>query len=195
MKRIFAALIISLVALSASAQEHLKIKGVPIDGNLTSFLTKLKNAGLKTNAKYSEALGQPVLSGEFARLGNCNFIFLTTKDNTVCKVVVVSEPYSGWVSARSRYNELKESLAAKYGEGKSFEYFRSPYYEGDGYELSAIEQGKGTYQTFFNFNEGSISISLDADNTREGYLTVNYEDGVNMARFIKERDQKVNDDI
>ena len=195
MKRLVTILALFFVVFSTSAQEHLKIKGIPIDGNVTTFISKLKNAGLKNNAKYSEALGRTILSGDFAVLHNCNWAFLSTKNGTVCKVIIMSESYTGWLNCKSKYNEMKELLCTKYELVDSYEYFRNPYYEGDGYELSALSQEKGDWQCFFNCEEGAINLSLEATDSREGYITISYEDHKNMAVFTEERERKFSDDI
>lgn len=195
MKKIFAALIISLVALSASAQEHLKVKGIPIDGSTTSFISKLKTAGLKTNTRLSEALGRPVLDGDFANLNNCKYSFIETNNGTVCKVLIMSDYITGWYSCKDKYNDLKELLRSKYKMDGEYEIFRNPYYEGDGYELSAIDQEKGMWKTFFSCDEGHIAIEIEASNSREGYIVVTYEDTINMAKFTAEREKKISDDI
>ena len=195
MKQIFAALILSLIVLSASAQEHLKVKGIPIDGPSSSFIAKLKAAGLKTNVRFSEALGRPILDGDFANLSDCTYSFLETKDGTVCKVIIMSDHITGWYSCKSKYEDLKELLRTKYKVDGIYELFRSPYYEGDGYELSAISQEKAMWKTYFSCDEGHISISIDASNTSEGYITVVYEDEINMSKFVAEREKKYSDDI
>lgn len=195
MKRIFAALIISLVALSASAQEHLKVKGVAIDGTVESFITKMKAAGLTYNSRYSQAVGVPVLDGDFAGLSDCHFSILHTKNRTVCKVLITSDDIGGWFSTKSKYNDLKELLSTKYEVVRSFEYFEDPYYEGDGYELSAIRQEKGTYKTFFRCDEGYVTLTISATNSTTGYLSLAYEDTINMAKFSEERNRQISDDI
>ena len=195
MRRIFAALLISLIALSVSAQEHLKVKGVPIDGTVESFIAKMKAAGLTYNSKLTEAVGYPVLDGDFAGLSNCHFSVLHTKNRTVCKVFIASDDIGGWYSTKSKYNDLKELLSTKYELLRSFEYFSDPYYEGDGYELSAIRQDKGTYKTFFHCDEGYVTLTLSATSSSVGYLSLAYEDTINMAVFSEERDKQISEDI
>lgn len=195
MKKIFVALIISLVALSANAQEHLKVKGIPIDGNLTSFIAKLKAAGCKTDSRLSEALGTPVLVGDFAGMSECKFSFITTENNTVCKVLIFTRDYTGWYNTKHQYNEMKELFNTKYNLINDFEYFHSPYYEGDGYELSAIKQEKATYKSFFDCPEGFVTLELGATNSNEGHLIIIYEDTINTKKLTAEREKKISDDI
>ena len=195
MKKILAALFISLIALSVSAQNHLKIKGIPIDGNINTFVNKLKNAGLKQNTLFSESLGRTILEGDFAELHNCKWAFLSTKNGTVCKVIIMSDYITGWFSCKEKYNEMKALLNTKYELIGSYEYFKNPYYDGDGYELSALSQKKGDWQCFFKCEEGVINLVLDAVDTREGYINISYEDNINMAKYTEEREKRISDDI
>lgn len=195
MKRLFAALIISLVVLSAFGQEHLKVKGVPIDGSVDSFITKMKAAGLTYNSKFSDAVGYPVMDGDFAGLTNCHFSVLYTKNKTVCKVLITSDDIGGWYSTKSKYNDLKELLGTKYELMRSFEYFSKPYYEGDGYELSAVRQDKCTYKTFFHCDEGYVTVAISASGSSTGYLTIVYEDTINTEKYSAEREKQISSDI
>lgn len=195
MKRIFVALIISLVALSASAQEHLKVKGIPIDGSVSSFAAKLRAAGCKTDTRLSDALGTPVLVGDFAGLSGCKFSFIADNDNTVCKVIIISKDFTGWINSKSEYNDMKALLNTKYNMVNHFEFFSNPYYEGDGYELSAVRQEKAVYKSYFECPEGYIALELNATSSSEGYLTIVYEDRINTEKFSAEREKKISDDI
>ena len=155
----------------------------------------MKAAGLTYNSNISSIVGYPVLDGDFAGLSNCHFTILHTKNKTVCKVLITSDDIGGWYSTKSKYEDLKELLSTKYEIVKSFEYFSSPYYEGDGYELLAIKQDKGTYKTFFHCDEGYVTLTLSASDTSSGYLSIVYEDTINMAKFSEERDKQISEDI
>jgi hypothetical protein len=77
--------------------------------------------------------------------------------------------------AREIYTDLKRALTAKYGKPDSdFAFFNSPYYEGDGYEESAIKLGKGTFSAFWTSNTeqfGSMHVSIEKNLT----VMVRYE--------------------
>ena len=52
--------------------------------------------------------------------------------------------------ARVVFNEMKDVLIEKYGSPSNvYEFFSSPYYEGDGYEELAIKTGKGRFSIFW----------------------------------------------
>ena len=69
MKRIFLTFVIACCSLMTWAQsEHLTFKGVPIDGTLTEFVTKMKTAGF-THLGTQD--GMAALQGDFAGYKNC----------------------------------------------------------------------------------------------------------------------------
>lgn len=50
-----------------------------------------------------------------------------------------------------RWQKFKQLLSQKYGNPSyDFYFFKSPYYNGDGYELQAIRLNKGTAKTYWN---------------------------------------------
>jgi hypothetical protein len=60
--------------------------------------------------------------------------------------------------AISSYKDLKETLIKKYGLPTStYQYFKRPYYDGDGYEEQAIRLGKGIFASFW---DSSLSVSI-----------------------------------
>ena len=53
---------------------------------------------------------------------------------------------------------MVELFTKKYGEPKDhFEFFSSPYYEGDGYELQALRKEKCNYISFWTLDKGDYS--------------------------------------
>jgi hypothetical protein len=78
-----------------------------------------------------------------------------------------------WLQAKLCYNKLSKALAGKYGVPYVGEFFQSPYYEGDGYELSAISQGKGTFLRVWPKEGESESVVLTIKG--EGYVRLTYK--------------------
>ena len=183
MKKIFGMMLLCVISISASAQEHLTFKGVPINGHITTFVSKLKSLGFKEVASSDYSA---VVEGEFG--GNeCQVaIYGSKKSKVVHKVIVILDESSSWHSLKSKYNEYKELLTSKYGKGTSFEFFSDPYYEGDGYELGAVRNDKCTYLTFFETSNGDIVISIV--NAGKPVTSLGYMDKVNSA--IAEKEEK-----
>ena len=89
MKKLLLTCCVIISATLTYAQEHMTFKGIPMDGNLTSFVSQLKANG------YTELLTQEdavALSGNFAGKDDCTvFVLGTNKGKVVWKVVVQSK--------------------------------------------------------------------------------------------------------
>jgi len=162
------------------SSEHLKFRDIEIDGTATQFLSKLKNLGyLLRNIDD----GIYSLDGKFGGK-ECDIYFLSTeKTKTVWKVAVFFEEKRNWSFLKSDYNSIKEQLTIKYGHPKdSYNFFSSPYQEGDGYELQAIQNEKCRYLTIWELEGGSIALQI-SESCR---LVIQYEDKTNMKKMQKE---------
>jgi len=171
------------------AQEHLKFKGIEINGNVNTFGKLLEKDGFKLISSKGNRLDY---SGDFASYANCEIIILgSNKTSTIWKVVVFFPDKSTWSETKSLYKELKEQFSFKYGIGESFEFFKDPYKEGDGYELQAISLDKGNYSTFWKVQHGSLMVSISSS----GQVYISYEDQVNSDLDTIEKKSIMNNDI
>ena len=194
MKKFLFILLSCIFALNAGAQEnlHLDFKGVPIDGNVRSFVEKMKNKGFGNEIILDN--GITVLEGTFVGKSATVFVVSTPETNTVWKVaaIIFKDDDLSWSSLKSYYKDFVELYEKKYGKPSShFEFFTDPYYEGDGYELQALRRDKCTYQTFFETEVGLVSIEI----TKKGSICFSYEDEINVEKKRKEADRRNLDDI
>lgn len=87
MKRLFLQLILTLIVGICSAQsEHMKFKGVPMEGTLQSFTNKLAAKGYTPIGTQD---GVSILKGEFAGYKDCTIGTVSDKSGMVCKVAVM----------------------------------------------------------------------------------------------------------
>lgn len=86
--------------------------------------------------------------------------------NRVAKIIVrIITPDN---KAIDTYRSMKDVLLVKYGKPTNdFEFFKKPYYDGDGYETQAIRVGKATFACFWSGVNLEIHESLT--------VQVNYE--------------------
>lgn len=83
----------------------------------------------------------------------------TPTSKLVWKFAIYLPKQDDWYSIKSQYNSFTNTLTEKYGEPTdSYTGFASPYYEGDGYEMSAIILDKCNYITIWA-NGTTIQIS------------------------------------
>lgn len=172
-------------------ENHLTFKGIPIDGSVESFAAKLKQDGY--TEKYISDNGAIVLKGQFANEDCEIYLLPTPQTKTIWKVgVIIDTEYTSWISIKTDFNEFKDLLIKKYGVPTyDYHFFSSPYYEGDGYEISALTLDKCHYYTAFVVPEGEISLQLLSSSK----ITFGYEDKVNSACKTKESEKSALDDI
>jgi hypothetical protein len=90
------------------------------------------------------------------------FIFTTPKSKKIFRLAVYFPKKNTWSSLKSNYLDLLSILSSKYGEPtSSYESFSNPYYEGDGYEMSAVGLEKVNYLAYWsNINNLAIAIEI-----------------------------------
>ena len=189
MKKLFIMICAILCTVVVQAQDHMSFKGVSMKCTLTSFVSQLEVQGYETLLKREDGA---VLSGSFAGKTNCKiFVMCTNNSKVVWKVVVKFPEKVSWFSLKSEYNTFKETYTSKYGKPESYEFFSSPYYEGDGYELQALKLEKCTYASIFSSPQGLICLEITDDKC----VQVVYEDAVNVDIKRIEQNTVVSNDI
>lgn len=164
----------------AQSSEHLKFKGVPIDGTLNEYVNKMKQAGF-----YYEATedGIALLSGEFAGYSDCIVGVKTLqKLNLVHEIVVLFPSQDKWAGLNYDYERLKTMLTKKYGEpdecvercGNSFDDDNSKMYE--------VMMNRCKYYSTYNTDNGSITLTISNDN-RYYRVKLFYTDKTNSEIF------------
>jgi hypothetical protein len=108
-----------------------------------------------------------------------------TPVSKVCWAFTVFFPeQTSWHRIKSQYNEYLDILVDKYGTPDNrYNFFSSPYYEGDGYEMSAIRLEKCTYAAFWP----NVSIQI----SKYKQVKIHYENLTN-ANLDDEEKKKMN---
>lgn len=84
--------------------------------------------------------------------------------------------------------ELKDRYSMQY---QSAHVYRSPYYAGDGYTVTAIKLGYADIGSAFSFDDGNV-IAVDITNSIGLKLT--YQDGALIKKAIEQNKEKNNQD-
>lgn len=132
------------------------------------------------------------MSGSFLNKTCEVWVYCTPVSRTTTKVIVYMPKDNSWSSLKSTYLTLKEQYTKKYGTpSDEFEFFSTPYYEGDGYETQALELEKCTYSTYWQVPYGVIGVSISE------FLQIRlvYEDAHNIKIMEKESMQAAYDEI
>ena len=116
MRTLFLTLIFAFMTMQTFAQtsEHLSFKGVPIDGTLNEYVSKMKQNGF-TYIKTED--GTAILNGDFAGYKDCTVGVATLKQkDLVHKIVVIFSDKDTWSRLSTNYFDLKAMLTEKYGK-------------------------------------------------------------------------------
>lgn len=190
MKKIFFMLYLAFtVFATASAQnvsEHMTFKGIPIDGTLNSFVTKLKQKGF---TYISTDDGVAMFRGDFAAYKNCTVGVVSSKEkDLVVKVAVIFPSHETWAALESNYLSLKQMLTAKYGEPsdciETFQSYSQP--EDDNMKIYELQMDRCKYQTLFETEKGNIELLLSHQSFSQCYVILSYYDAINQKTVMSD---------
>ncbi len=184
MKKLVILTICLIIAGTAlSQQDHLKFKGVPIDGTLQSYTDAMKQAGFQYEITQD---GTALLTGDFAGYKGCIVGVSTLKNcDVVSRISVLFPERETWASLLNDYKTLKAMLTEKYGKpSDSKERFTG--YVGvpeNGIIMHALKDGKYVWYTTFTTELGDIKLSIIAGTKYlTGCVCLSYLDKANSEK-------------
>lgn len=92
------------------------------------------------------------------------------------------------------YNDVVSDINDVYGPGKAYKDFKSPYFEGDGHEISAISGGYADYETQWRSDLSDTSNSMEVSIGSDLSISVRYQDGALIDEAVKRQKEKSNAD-
>ena len=181
-KFIFLLLFAFIILGTASAQEtseHLTFKGVPIDGNLSEYVAKMKQVGF---AHVATQNGTAILQGDFAGFKGCTIGVLTLKSVDVVNTIAVIFPsHNDWGPLERDYEQLKSMLTQKYGEPadvvEQFQNKSNP--DTNNAKLHELYMDRCTWYTAFETPNGDIQLSLQKEEYGKCFVLLKYYDKIN----------------
>lgn len=182
MKRLIFLLLFASTILISSAQdksEHLSFKGVPIDGTLNEYVSKMKTAGFSYLGTQD---GTAILQGDFAGFKSCTVGVSTLKAvNVVSTIGVIFPSHDDWSSLESDYDHLKSMLTQKYGEPadivEQFQGIITPKTNNE--KLYELKMDRCTWYTTFETSKGDIQLSLQKGDFGQCFVLLKYYDKIN----------------
>jgi hypothetical protein len=188
MKRLVLLLLCTLPIL-LFAQEHMEFRGIPIDGNVSDFVSKMKGIGYTLDEVDGDIT---IMNGKFTGKDASIYIISSPKTKIVCRVTVYFEKQTSWSSIKSLYENYKELLEQKYKvKPKAYEYFKKPYEEGDGYEMQAVRLDKCVFSSFYETPQGYIALSI----SKTERISIAYEDEINIEIRSKEKESNTLEEL
>jgi hypothetical protein len=192
MKTLFITLAFTLITMLNFAQssEHLTFKGVPIDGTLNEFITKMTLNGFTNSGTEN---GKAILNGDFAGYKDCviNVSTLKQKD-LVNNIGVLFSKKDTWSTLSGNYFELKQLLTEKYGKPneveEKFESYSQP--NDDNRKMYEVLFNRCKYFSIWQTDKGKIQLSIE-NNQGSSRVKLTYLDKIN-SDIIK---AKAKDDL
>lgn len=150
-----------------SSAQHLSIKGIEINGNPASFISKIKQQGF-VSVPDETIDGATILKGTFAGHRN-SYMLIEHSNNIVSQVVVILEGDNNWFDAKAKYLSLKSSYSEKYKvEPHSEEFFKNTEDETTGSAHIALEKEEAKYECTFYLENGNIMMLIYHMNVFQG---------------------------
>lgn len=190
MKHLLTSLLLFFAVGICSAQsEHMKFKGIPMEGSLNSFVDKLKSKGY---TYLGQQEGIALLQGEFAATKNCIISVVRFSDKDQVNMVVVLLPgQKSWSSFISDYNTFKNLLTEKYGIPNVTESFSDQEPTSDFLKFHALLNDECHYLSEFTTENGRIQLTMGKKDYDEASIILRYIDNANVSETRK----KIMDDL
>ena len=191
MKKLFLPMFFTLAVLTSFAQaksdssKHLSFKGIPINGTLAEYVSKMKTSGFTHKSTKD---GVEILEGDFAAYKNCVVGVSTLKQkDLVNKITVMFPDRETWSSLSSNYFDLKNLLTEKYGKpSESEEEFQSYTPDDDGSKMSQVKLGACKYITTYETEKGTIQLSIENNRIIHCFVKLAYFDKLNSETVKKQ---------
>lgn len=195
MKKILITVIVALTTMTSFAQtqssDHLIFKGVPIDGTLNEYVSKMKQNGFSLVGTEN---GVSMLKGDFTAYKDCFVGVSTLKGiDLVSKITVIFPERDTWSSLSSNFYNIKELLTEKYGEPsetvEKFDTYSEP--KDDNSKMYEVGMNRCKYYTIYELENGTIQLSIENDGFSNSFVMLSYFDKIN-SEIIR---QKAKDDL
>jgi hypothetical protein len=175
MKKLSIVLLCTLFTICSFGQEFI---GIKIDGDLKTVLNKFVTKGFKI--KYSSVPNVTTATGYYSgTLFEVNIVS-TPITKKVWKFAVYLPKKYDWTTLKSEYTSYRSSLIEKYGlPNSSYSGFTTPYYEGDGYEITGVSVNKCNYSTYWD------NMSIEISQFQQ--IRITYENSVNADLYELEK--------
>ncbi len=175
MKRLLFVVLALVLIVKVGAEEHLVIKGVPINGTLKEFTEKLIAKGCEEHFVNDKDI---TVKGDFAGYKNCRIKACAPANSDMVNTVEVLFPRQNtWEELYKNYITIKDMLEDKYGAPSSMrEKFELSYTPGnDAARLQAVLNHRCKYMTVFETKLGKIVVSIHP----KSYVVLEYTDYTN----------------
>jgi hypothetical protein len=188
MKNFLLILATCLFALGAQSQEmkqdeHMKFKGIPMEGTVKSFVKKLEAKGYTYDGQGDNVT---YLKGDFAGVNNCSIVIkrFCGRDQ-VSSVSVIFPVETTWKGITNMYYYLKTMLTKKYGSPQSTERFSDFDPEDNRFRFKKLLNNECDYTSEFNGVNGTIKLVMKKYDYTSAAVILTYLDVANKEEFLQ----------
>lgn len=160
MKKFLAILLVLLCGAASLPAKDLQFMGIELNGSPEAFKSKfLRISGMKFDGITNDCY---TFTGPYAGYEGCEFYLFSNDNGIVNNMDVYLPKASSWRQIKRQYKQIVNEFKADshftlYEEVSTFE---SPYSEGDGDEMQAVESEKCDYHALFTSTEGYVKVSI-----------------------------------
>ena len=177
------------VGLCNAQTEHMKFKGIPMEGTLQTFTAKLKAKGYTPKGLRD---GVSMLTGDFAGYKSCIIGAVADNSGMVCKVSVIFPDMDKWKDLEQCYSNYKSMLTEKYGDPIACEESFNDYYgDDDASKMYDVKFDKYKYYSVFQSELGEVQLEISHDGVISCYVVLSYFDNANQDKLR----QQIMDDL
>lgn len=176
----------SFSQIKSDTSRHLTFKGVPINGTLDEYVSKMTMSGFTLTESKN---GISILKGDFASYKSCivEVSTLITKD-LVSKIAVRFPDSDTWEILSNNYANLKNMLNEKYGNAsnssETFQAHSQP--ESDYLKITYVKSDQCKYHSTYETEKGSIHLSIEHDRFLRCFVRLVYFDKINSEAVKKQ---------
>ncbi len=165
----------------SQSSEHLFFKGVPLNGTLNEYVSKMKEEGFTNSGTENETA---VLKGDFAGYKYCKIIVSTLKQkDLVYKIKVIFPEKETWSTLSGNYFDLKDMLTEKYGKPsditEKFDGDSNSIPKDDNSKMFKVKFDNCKYISVWKTDKGDIQLSIEHDSVFRCFVTLSYFDKIN----------------
>ena len=190
MKHILFSLLFAVCAICTAQTNHMKFKGIPMEGTPEEYAKKLMDKGYEDLGLTN---GVITLQGEFATEPDC-LIFVQgsgTENKTIHCVSVTFLPQDSWNKVHTRYTMLKDLLTRKYGKPECVERFSGGDPQMESLRFLALLNDECEYECNYECENGRIVLSMTKLDSSSAVVSLVYFD----KQGIIDNNQKILDDL
>ena len=182
MKKSLLALIVMFFAITCMADEHLKFKGIPIEGSMKSFCQKLETKGF---SKAVSDANSTIFRGDFA--GSNATIGVVSDDDgeNVSSVIVMFDGSDEWKVLLNTYNYYKDLYTRKYGDPTEVIEDNPARSDSNTALMAEVNNRTVVWGCLWELPAGEIDINIEKADFYTGWVVIRYRDFQNEEAKIQ----------